>query len=310
MSKLCFSPDKMACNANIVTIGTFDGVHRGHKALLSELVSVAYKMNFPSVVYTFSEHPRTIFQNAHVPFLLNTPEEKKDLLAASGVDAVYLQKFTTEFANMDPEFFVRTILIEKLCMKAIVVGHDHAFGKNRSGNLDLLYELSKKYDFKIFQTQVLVDDGVVVSSTKIRNLLVDGDLAMANDMLGYNFRIRGKVTSDHKIGRELGFPTANIIPEHPMKLIPKSGVYIINAFWGNEKFQGIMNIGNRPTFEGFDFQIEAHLFDFDRNLYDEILEVEMLHRVRDEKKFENQGDLISAIESDKEKALRYFGRLC
>lgn len=310
MSKFCFSPEHLDCIGTIVTIGTFDGVHQGHRSLLEELLVVSFRLRMPSVAFTFSEHPRIVFQNDNKPFLLNSPGEKCDLLAGLGTDFVYLQNFTKDFSGLDPESFVKNILIDRLKMKAIVVGHDHAFGKNRAGNIGLLYELSKKYDFSIFQTQVLSDNGVVISSTKIRNLLSEGDLTLANNMLGYNYRIRGKVISDRKIGRELGFPTANIIPEHPMKLIPKAGVYIIEVFYHDEKYQGVMNIGNRPTFEGFDFQIEAHIFDFEGNLYGETLEVEFLHRIRDEVKFDNTGDLIQAIENDKEKALRYFGRLC
>ncbi|PKP03049.1 MAG: riboflavin biosynthesis protein RibF [Bacteroidetes bacterium HGW-Bacteroidetes-6] len=300
-------PDSGTC----ITVGTFDGVHTGHTEILRFLKSIAGQNHLPSLVFTFTSHPRFVLnKDAEELKLLTTPDEKQQLLENSGVDFFFEQDFTEQFAKLSASEFVVEILIKKLGMKSLVVGHDHLFGKNREGNFALLQKLSTQHQFSLHQIPAVSNAGFNVSSTKIRNLLSDGDVALANEMLGYNYSFSGEVIQGFGIGRELGFPTANINRSEINKMLPAAGVYIIKAMLDNEIHDGLLNIGTRPTFNGNNVQIEAHLFDFDKIIYGEKLKIEFLLFLRPELKFESKNELVLQIRKDRDKALQYFGRIC
>ncbi|MPM25625.1 Riboflavin biosynthesis protein RibF [bioreactor metagenome] len=300
-------PDGGTC----ITVGTFDGVHLGHAEILRFLHSIANQKQIPSIVFTFGTHPRYVL-NADATDLkiLTTPEEKEHLISKFDIDYLFIQEFTEAFASLPAEHFIADILVGKLKMKSLVVGHDHLFGKDRSGNFALLSELSDKYGFSLIQIPAISNSGFNISSTKIRNLLAASDVQLANDMLGYNYSFTGEVTKGFGIGRELGFPTANLVLSTQQKILPAPGVYIIKAYHGNDTYEGIINIGRRPTFEGNEMQIEAHLFDFDKLVYGEHLTVEFLLFLREETRFESKEELVSQIRKDRDRAFKYFGRIC
>lgn len=300
-------PEEGTC----VTVGTFDGVHLGHAEILRFLKSLSEQKKLPAVVFTFGNHPRYVLnEDAAELKMLTTPDEKARLIGNFGIDYLYVQDFTSEFAALQAEEFVSEILIGKLKMKSLVVGHDHLFGKDRSGNFALLSELSDKYGFSLIQIPAISNEGFNVSSTKIRNLLASADIHLANAMLGYQYSFTGEVNKGFGIGRELGFPTANLIPLSAQKILPPPGVYIIKATHNGDSYEGIINIGRRPTFEGDQIQIEAHLFDFDKVVYGEKLTIEFLLFLREEIKFESIDLLISQIRKDRDRAFKYFGRIC
>jgi riboflavin kinase/FMN adenylyltransferase len=294
-----------------ITVGTFDGVHTGHTEILRFLKSIASQNKLPSLVFTFTSHPRFVLnKDAEELKLLTTPEEKQYLLDQSQIDYLFEQDFSEQFASLSASDIVVEILIKNLLMKSLVVGHDHLFGKNREGNFALLQKLSSEFHFTLHQIPAVSNAGFNVSSTKIRNLLSAGDVALANEMLDYNYSFAGEVIQGFGIGRELGFPTANINRAKIEKLLPSAGVYIIKAKLNNEFHDGLLNIGNRPTFNGSSIQIEAHLFDFDRLIYGEKLHIEFLLFLRPEMKFANKNELVMQIRKDRDKALQYFGRIC
>lgn len=297
--------------ASCITVGTFDGIHRGHDAILSFLKNISERDNLKSLVFTFNKHPRYVLKNDEKLLrLLNTPKEKAKILHSKAVDYLYIQDFNKKFYSMPAAEFIKKILIDRLNMKALLIGHDHSFGKNRAGDFSVLNKLSHEYNFSVHQLQAVNDSGFAISSTKIRKLLEDGDLRLANEMLGYNYSFSGKVIHGRGIGQNLGFPTANILADDPNKLLPAPGVYIIKADFGEAVHEGILNIGNRPTFDGTEQHVEAHLFAFKGDLYNKGIKIEFLLRIRDEMKFAIIDDLIKQLQIDKEKALQYFGRVC
>ncbi|HPS84430.1 MAG TPA: bifunctional riboflavin kinase/FAD synthetase [Bacteroidales bacterium] len=294
-----------------VTVGTFDGVHRGHAEIVRFMKSVSVQNQLDSVVFTFGTHPRYVLnEDASDLKILTTLSEKAHLISQFGIDHLFVQEFTTEFSSLHAEEFVAEILVGKLKMKSLVVGHDHLFGKDRSGNFALLSELSDKYGFSLIQIPAISSSGFNISSTKIRNLLAASDVQMANDMLGYHYSFTGEVIKGFGIGRELGFPTANLKLPDPQKILPAPGVYIIKATHESEEFEGIINIGSRPTFEGNGTHIEAHLFDFDKVVYGKQLTIAFLLFLRSEIKFSSREELISQIRKDRDSAFKYFGRIC
>ncbi|HNW20599.1 MAG TPA: bifunctional riboflavin kinase/FAD synthetase [Bacteroidales bacterium] len=291
-----------------ISIGTFDGVHRGHRFIIDYANELAKRYQFANMIITFDPHPRFVLaKEIQAHFLLTTLEEKLEIMSQMPVDIVYIQKFTKEFSQLTPEEFIK-ILKENFNMRALVMGYDHSFGVNRSGSYEDIKSLSYKYNFFLYKFQPFVDDGVFISSTKIRNLLIKGLVSQANKLLGYNYFIKGKVIEGSKIGRQLGFPTANIGEVAEEKIIPGSGVYIIKAFVEDEQYKGIMNIGFRPTFQYShnNISLEAHLFDFYRDIYNKPIKIEFLLKIRDEIKFNTIEDLIQQIYKDRELALRFF----
>lgn len=288
--------------SSVVTIGTFDGVHLGHQKIIKRLVHVGKERALRSIVLTFFPHPRMVLQIKSDIKLLNTIEEREAILTALGLDQMVVQKFTKEFANLSAQEFVKTILVDGLNAKYIIIGYDHQFGKNRSANIEDLKGFGKVYGFEVEEISAQDVQDVSVSSTKIRTALHHGDIATANAYLGYRYHFTGLVVKGEGLGKKIGFPTANIHIKDDYKLIPKNGVYAIKANVVDQTVFGMMNIGTNPTVNGTNQSIEVHLFDFDQDIYGETLRVEFLDYLRDEHKFDTLALLTAQLEKDKAKA--------
>ena len=281
-----------------VTIGTFDGVHFGHQRILEKLVSDAKNAGKKSILLTFFPHPRMVLQKDSSLELINTIEERKNLLAKTGLDYLIIHPFSKEFSRLTALAFVRDILVNQFNVSKLCIGYDHHFGKNREGNITQLQEYSKLYDFDIEEIPAQDIDDVSVSSTKIRKALAEGNVKTANTYLGYSFMLNGNVVNGKQLGGKIGFPTANIDVEEAYKLIPKTGVYVVRSTFKNEIIYGMMNIGKRPTVDGKHQTIEVHFFDFNQDLYEQSLTVELLYFLRDEHKFDSVEHLISQLQKD------------
>ena len=281
-----------------VTIGTFDGVHFGHQRILEKLVSDAKRAGKKSILLTFFPHPRMVLQKDSSLELINTIEERKNLLAKTGLDYLIIHPFSKEFSRLTALAFVREILVNQFNVSKLCIGYDHHFGKNREGNITQLQEYSKLYDFDIEEIPAQDIDDVSVSSTKIRKALAEGNVKTANTYLGYSFMLNGNVVNGKQLGGKIGFPTANIDVEEAYKLIPKTGVYVVRSTIKDEIIYGMMNIGKRPTVDGKHQTIEVHFFDFNQDLYEQSLTVELLYFLRDEHKFDSVEHLISQLQKD------------
>ena len=292
----------------VVTIGSFDGVHLGHARVIQHLKEKADRIGGESVIISFEPHPREVlYPLEKKPGILTTLEEKIAILEQYGVDHLIILKFTLEFSQQPYQDFVKNILVDKIHIKGLVVGYDHRFGKNRAGNFESLQELSLKYGFFLEREVVFEENDVNVSSTKIRNALAVGDINTVNRFLGYPYSITGKVVDGRKLGREIGFPTANVqIPEE-RKLLPAIGVYAVEVFIGEQVFHGMLNIGIRPTVskEGI-VSHEVHIFDFNQNIYNRTITIKLITRLRGERKFEDIKELREQLEKDKTEAISLF----
>ncbi|PQJ76746.1 bifunctional riboflavin kinase/FAD synthetase [Polaribacter glomeratus] len=293
-----------------VTIGTFDGVHFGHQKIIEKLIDEAKKANKKSVVLTFFPHPRMVLQKDVTLELINTIEERATLLEKTGLDYLIIHPFSKEFSRMTALEFVRDILVNQLNISKLIIGYDHHFGKNREGNITQLTEYSHLYDFKVEEIPAQDIDDVSVSSTKIRRALASGNLKTANNYLGYNFMLHGNVVNGKKLGGSIGYPTANIDVKESYKLIPKTGVYVVKSTIDKKIVFGMMNIGNRPTVNGNHQTIEVHFFDFNQNLYDQNLTIELIYFLRDEEKFDSVEILIQQLKKDEETARNYIKNHC
>ena len=283
----------------IVTIGTFDGVHKGHQIVINRINEIAKKKAMESVVLTFDPHPRhVIYPDDQELRLIHTLEEKIEALSKTGVQNLVLHKFTKEFSRTESVNFIRDFLVTKLNMKYMVVGFDHHFGKNRQGTFDNLIELSDAYGFKIEKIKPQNIGEVTISSTKIRNAILEGDCKKANAYLSANFSITGKVVQGNKIGSSIGYPTANIEIENQWKILPKNGVYAVKILLKNQQYFGMLNLGNRPSISDDSFAIEVHLFDFNATIYNEELKIEFIQRIRDEQQFSDLEKLKSQLKID------------
>ncbi len=295
---------------SIVTVGTFDGVHRGHRAIIERMRAVARARHARTVVVTFEPHPRLVLQRStQQPFgLLTTLAEKYALLHNLGVDLLVVIPFTFEFSQTSAEEFVRSVLVEKIGLMHIVIGYDHSFGKDRQGNQALLERLGAELGFSVESVPpVYLDSGEPISSTKIRGALQRGDLATANAMLGYTYSVEGIVVQGDGRGRRLGYPTANIELLDPHKLLPASGVYCVSAPIEGQIVQGMANIGVRPTFtDSAHLRLEAHFFDFSGYLYDRKIVLRFHCYVRKERRFESVDMFWSQLREDRETCERYF----
>ena len=285
-----------------VTIGTFDGVHFGHQQIIEKLVLEAKKANRKSVLLTFFPHPRMVLQKDNSLELINTIEERAELLKKTGLDYLIIHPFSKEFSRMTALEFVRNILVNQLNISKLIIGYDHHFGKNREGNIVQLTEYSHLYDFKVEEIPAQDIDDVSVSSTKIRRALAEGNIETANNYLGYNFMLSGTVVNGKKLGGKIGYPTANINVKEAYKLIPKTGVYVVKSTIDKKDIFGIMNIGNRPTVDGTNQTIEVHFLDFNNDLYNQNLTIELLYFLRDEEKFSSIETLIVQIKKDEQTA--------
>ena len=290
----------------IVTIGTFDGIHIGHQKILKNLIRTANNEGKKSVLLTFFPHPRMVLQKENKILLLNTIKEKSSLLEKMGLDYLIIHPFSREFSRLTALEFVRDILVNKLNTSRLIIGYDHHFGKNREGNIHQLKEYSLLYDFKVEEIPAQDIDDVSVSSTKIRTALKDGNLKTANNYLGYHYMLNGSVVSGKKLGGTIGFPTANLEIKEPYKLVPKTGVYIIKTHINTILYTGMMNIGFNPTVLGKHQTIEAHLFDFNEDLYGKEITIEFIYFLREEHKFESVEELVVQLNIDKENAISYL----
>jgi len=281
-----------------VTIGTFDGVHFGHKEIISKLVEDAKRAGKKSVLLTFFPHPRMVLQKDPNIALINTIEERATLLKKTGLDYLIIHPFNIAFSKLTAFDFVRDLLVKQLNISKLIIGYDHHFGKNREGNIEQLTEYSQQFNFSVQEIPAQDIDNVSVSSTKIRKALASGNLKTANKYLGYHFMLSGKVVNGKKLGGKIGFPTANIEVIETYKLIPKTGVYVVKSTINEQAIYGMMNIGNRPTVSGKHQTIEVHFFDFNSDLYHQYLTIELIYFLRDEKKFDTLELLISQLQED------------
>jgi riboflavin kinase/FMN adenylyltransferase len=294
----------------ILTLGTFDGIHPGHLKIIDKLVSCSKEKGCRNVVITFHPHPRTVLSRSNSVKMLSTQEEKIKLLEKHGVENLLTINFTKEFALLTAEEFIYDYLINGIGLGEIVLGHDHHFGKGRSGNVELLKKIGAKENFVVTTADPFLIDGEIVSSTKIRNAISEGDIAKSNKLLARNYSFSGVVVSGDKRGRELGFPTANIKLSSQEKLLPANGIYAVRVFVENEKHIGLLSIGNRPTFynEG-ELVTEVYIYDFNREIYGEEVTVELVERLRGEEKFNSAKELINQMNKDKENGLKIFNKL-
>lgn len=283
----------------VVTIGTFDGVHIGHQKIVKHLIETAKVDGLKSVILTFFPHPRMVLQKDANIKLINTVEERHYILESLGIDYLFIKEFTHEFSRMTAEDFVKDLLVDKLQAKKIIIGYDHRFGRNRNADINDLIKFGEKYDFEVEEIPAQDIDEVAVSSTKIRKALQEGNIKKVNRYLGYMFIITGTVVKGKGIGNQLGFPTANIAIEEEYKLIPKQGSYIIRSILDNQTVYGMMNIGVNPTVNGKTQSIEVHFLNFNKDIYNQKLKIELLERLREEKKFDSLDQLKAQLQKDK-----------
>lgn len=293
----------------IVTLGTFDGVHKGHKSILDKIINSSKASGCESVVLTFFPHPRMVLQQNSDLKLLNTMGEKAALLEKTGIDNLIIHPFDLAFSRLTAEEFVKEILVDKLNVHKIIIGHDHRFGRNRTANIDDLINFGNEYGFEVEKISALAINDISVSSTKIRNALLEGNIDTANSFLGYPYFINGTVVKGKQLGRTINFPTANIEPTESYKLVPGNGVYVVSSEIDGKTVQGMMNIGNRPTVNGVGTTIEVHYHNFNEDLYGRFINVSIHHRLRDEIKFESFDALKEQLEKDKQDSLAYFNNL-
>lgn len=286
----------------VVTVGTFDGVHRGHWEVLEAVRKRAGQVGLPAVLVTFHPHPLWIVRPDDAPRLLTTPLEKKEILAESALDYAVFLPFTHVLKGYSPERFVEEILIGRLRMKQLVIGYDHGFGRGRSGDVDTLREIGARLDFGVHVVEAYHTNGGAVSSTKIREALRDGRVEEAARGLARPYSIRGPVVRGDGRGKSLGFPTANIQVTDPYKLLPREGVYAVHGTLRRGMFPGVLHLGPRPTFQGSPPSIELYLFDFDDDIYGESVRVDFRSRIRDIHRFATREELVAAIQEDCERA--------
>ena len=292
----------------ILTLGTFDGVHIGHKKILKKITKNTENQKYESLVLTFFPHPRMVLQEHSDIKLLNTINEKIDLLEQIGIENLVIHPFDEAFSRLTAEEFVRSILVDRFHIQKIIIGHDHRFGRNRTANIDDLIAYGKEYDFEVEQISVQEINDISVSSTKIRNALVAGDMDLANDYLGYNYFLTGNIIQGKQLGRTIGFPTANLKIAEDYKLIPQNGVYIVKSTIDEQIVFGMMNIGFNPTVKGETQTIEIHYFDFNADLYNQKISVSVLHRLRSEQKFDSLDLLKAQLQKDKKAAFSYLNK--
>lgn len=299
-----FNSDKKT----IVTLGTFDGVHIGHKKIIEKLIQNAQASGCESLILTFYPHPRMVLQEKSEIKLLNTMAEKILLLENTGLENLIIHPFDENFSRLTAEEFVADVLVAKFNIQKIIIGHDHRFGRNRTADINDLIVFGEQYGFEVEQISAQEIDEVSVSSTKIRNALHEGNTALARQYLGYDYFLSGTVVKGKQLGRTIGYPTANISIKDDYKLLPKIGVYAIKSTIGRQTVFGMMNIGTNPTVGGTALSVEVHFFDTDTDLYDQELEIFILHFLRDEQKFGSLDLLKQQLANDKLNALAFINQ--
>lgn len=293
----------------ILTLGTFDGVHIGHKKILEKVIQHTHGEEYESLVLTFFPHPRMILQERSEIKLLNTISEKVSLLDQLGIQNLVIHPFDESFSRLTAEEFVKTVLVEQFKIQKIIIGYDHRFGRNRTADINNLIEFGEKYNFEVEQISAQEINAISVSSTKIRNAIQQGDMLLANKYLGYDYFLTGTVIQGKQLGRTIGFPTANLKIEEDYKLIPLKGVYIVSSQINNQEVFGMMNIGLNPTVGGENLSVEIHYLDFEADLYNQQISVSILKRIRGEEKFDSITLLKEQIEKDKKESLLYLDGL-
>jgi riboflavin kinase/FMN adenylyltransferase len=293
----------------ILTLGTFDGVHIGHQKILEKLIDNTINEKYESMVLTFFPHPRMVLQEKSEIKLLNTIEEKIQLLETIGIQNLVIHPFDALFSQLTAEEFVQTVLVDQFDIHKIIIGHDHRFGRNRTANIDDLIGFGEKYGFEVEQISVQEINDLSVSSTKIRKAILEGNMPLANEYLGYDYFLSGIIFKGKQLGRTIGFPTANLKIKEDYKLIPLNGVYVVKSTINQKTVFGMMNIGFNPTVSGEQLSIEIHFFDFDADLYDQKITVSILTYMRPEQKFDSVALLTEQLEKDKSTAIRYLHQL-
>tara|TARA_Y100001968_G_scaffold246991_1_gene231383 strand:+ start:6486 stop:7424 length:939 start_codon:yes stop_codon:yes gene_type:complete len=290
----------------VVTIGTFDGVHAGHQKIIKRLVDSARANNLESVILTFFPHPRMVLQKESGIKLINTIEERTDILEQSGIDHLVIHPFTMQFSRLTAREFVKEILVEKLRAKKVIIGYDHRFGRNRTANINDLKKFGEEFDFEVEEITRQDIEEVAVSSTKIRTALEEGRVEKANNYLRHPFSLKGEVVKGRGLGKEFNYPTANINIAEDYKLIPKNGVYVVRSVIEGETYFGMMSIGTNPTVGGTSRTIESFFFKLDKDLYGKRLKIDLLIRIRDEKKFNSVEELKLAMKQDEAFSKQYI----
>ena len=289
----------------VITVGTFDGVHVGHQKILNKIRTIANNNNGETALLTFDPHPRKVlFNSSNSLKLINTLDEKINLLSNYGLDHLIIHPFNKDFSRITPTSYVRDLLVNQLNVATLVIGYNHQFGRNREGDITLLHELSEVYNFNVQEINAEEINEIKVSSTKIREALSIGDILQANNYLGHDFTLSGEVIEGNKIGRSIGFPTANISIKDEEKIIPANGVYAVKVKLNDQCFNGMMNIGNRPTIEETNkSSIEVHIFDFSENIYGLEIEIVFKAHIRKEEKFSDIDTLKKQLINDQKAAL-------
>ena len=287
-----------------ITVGTFDGVHLGHQKIITHLVKKAKQKNCGTLLLTFDPHPRKVVQPSNAPMLLQTIEERSEILSKLGLEIIFVQPFTKAFSKLNAEEYVKDILVNQLNVEHLLVGYNHRFGKNRTANIFDLKKLGKKYKFSVGEIQAHIVNKITVSSTKIRHAINNGNIKYANSLLGHTYKLKGIVMKGRQNGKKIGFPTANVKINEREKILPKNGVYAVKVNYNEMTNLAMMNIGTNPTFSGNYISNEVHLINWDGNLYKKEIEIFFIERIRDEKKFNSIQDLSIQLQNDKNYVLK------
>ena len=293
---------------SILTIGTFDGVHIGHNKILTKLVEESKKNNLSSLIMTFFPHPRMVLQKSQEIKMINTMDEKIHLFEKTGVDNLIIQPFDENFSKIRAKEFVEEILVKKLKIKHIIIGYDHRFGKDREASVDDLKKFGLNYMFTVEEIAAQEIHSIAISSTKIRNAILKGEIKKCNEYLGRNFMLTGEVVHGDGLGKKINFPTANIEIAETYKIIPKNGVYLVKAIINSEIYFGMMNIGVRPTIGGKNKSLEIHFFNFKDNIYNKTISVEIICKIRDEEKFSSIDELKIQLKKDEQFCLKLINK--
>ncbi len=301
--------DFTSTKKTILTLGTFDGVHLGHKKILSKLIQNSANKEFESLVLTFFPHPRMVLQEGSALKLLSTITEKVALIEELGIENIVIHPFDEAFSRLTAEEFVRDVLVEKFQIHKIIIGYDHRFGRNRTADINDLIGFGLEYGFEVEQISVKEINDISVSSTKIRTALQEGNMNLANSYLGYNYFLSGTVVKGKQLGGTIGYPTANLQIAETFKLIPQNGVYIVQSQIQNKVVFGMMNIGNNPTVGGQQQSIEVFFLDFEADLYQKELQVSILQRIRSEKKFNSIEELKEQLHKDEQTVVEYINKI-
>ena len=293
---------------SILTIGTFDGVHIGHNKILTKLVEESKKNNLSSLIMTFFPHPRMVLQKSQEIKMIDTIDEKIHLFEKTGVDNLIIQPFDENFSKIRAKEFVEEILVKKLKIKYIIIGYDHRFGKDREASVDDLKKFGLNYMFTVEEIAAQEIHSIAISSTKIRNAILKGEIKKCNEYLGRNFMLTGEVVHGDGLGKKINFPTANIEIPETYKIIPKNGVYLVKAIINSEIYFGMMNIGVRPTIGGENKSLEIHFFNFKDNIYNKTFSVEIICKIRDEEKFSSIDELKIQLKKDEQFCLKLINK--